>query len=434
MKGTKRVFLLLTCLTMTAAVRPLFAQAPQPSLSAAVEVASTNVFVNEEFRLTLVVQLKGVRAQKDIDVLGLPSSSALHLGQSGEFPTIQSVENGQACEVRRTFYLVRAPQAGPLVLAPTLRVGVLTGRRHFFTDAPEVAMYDLQVRPLVLQVLPLPDQGRPPSFSGAVGQFSFDVDVAPTNIVVGTLIRVVPRIHGTGYMETVSSPRVSQSPHFRVYDPKPVPGRDGERIFEQIIIPQNTNALTIPAVSFSYFEPRVGTYRTIARGPFPLSFGASTNTPPSSEPYRPPAGNIGASTTRTPPLQSPGQKPAAGILGPTAWLVVAVVAGLCLLVVLIAGGETRARYPAARPVGLLVLIVVLILSLSMGVRSGWFAKPEAIVVKREVARFAPAFSAATSFELPEGSSVRIAEIRGDWAKISQGRRRGWIPTEALKSP
>ena len=431
-QSSRALGLLAACLVTLAACRTLCAQSPQPSVAAAIEVVSTNVYQNEEFKLTFIVQLNGVRAQKDMTVISLPDSSALWLGPFSELPTKQFVVSGQSCEQRRSFYTVRCPATGPLEIAPIIRIVVLTGRRSFFGE--EAVSYDIRARPLILHVLPLPDHGRPASFSGAVGQFSFDVAVAPTNVTVGTLVHLTPRIRGTGFLETVSSPRIAQSPHFKIYDPKPVASAVGERTYEQIVIPQSTNALAIPAISFSHFDPQTGSYRTIARGPFSLSHSAAPHAVPAPEPYRPRVENTGPSSPQPTPVPRTERKRPGGPAAVRAWLTMAGAAGALSALLLLAGAAFLRQRRAAYGATLALLILALILSLHMAVRSGWLAEPEAVVARHEAARFAPAHSAVASFELPEGTTVRIAEIRGQWAKISLGGKRGWIPADALKQP
>jgi len=416
------------CLILTGTCLPLWAQEPRPSVSAAMEVTSTNVFENEEFTLTFIVEIKGVRVQKDIGVSSLPGSTVLHLGPFSELPTRQFTENGQACEVRRSFCRARARVTGPLEIAPTLRIGVLTGRSLFFTDEEEAV--DLRVQPLTLHVRPLPQTGRPADFSGAVGQFAFDVTVAPTRVAPGALIYITPRIRGTGFLETVSAPRVTQSPYFRIYDPKPLPASAGEAAFEQIIVPHDTNAPAVPAISFSYFDPNTRSYQTIARGPTRLVFVAATSAPAAFEPYRPPVQD----TNVAPPGASPDATAPASAWSVREWLAAAISSAILLVMIAGIGAIFPRRRPAIHVILLLVLAVLVAFSLYRALAAGWLAAPEAIVIKHESARLAPAYTAAASFELPTGARVRTAEVRGNWAKVSLGHKRGWVPANALRQP
>lgn len=58
---------------------------------------------------------------------------------------------------------------------------------------------------------------------------------------------------------------------------------------------------------------------------------------------------------------------------------------------------------------------------------------EAVVTDRGIrALFAPIPDSTVHFALPPGSIVRILEQTGDWVKISQANREGWIRHESLE--
>jgi hypothetical protein len=46
---------------------------------------------------------------------------------------------------------------------------------------------------------------------------------------------------------------------------------DNHRVFEQVVIPENENVKAIPKVSFTYFNPKLGEYKTISHGPTPIA-------------------------------------------------------------------------------------------------------------------------------------------------------------------
>ena len=81
---------------------------------------------------------------------------------------------------------------------------------------------------------------------------------------------------------------------------------------------------------------------------------------------------------------------------------------------------------------LVVLIVILAASIVQAVlKSGILGPPEAVVMRNETARFAPAYSALKSFGLPKDTVVQTFETSGKWTKISHGKKRGWIPANSL---
>src|SRR5690606_34729625 len=50
--------------------------------------------------------------------------------------------------------------------------------------------------PLSLEVLPLPEQGRPAEFTGLIGEFRFEAQAAPTEVSVGDPITLTIRVSG----------------------------------------------------------------------------------------------------------------------------------------------------------------------------------------------------------------------------------------------
>jgi len=181
--------------------------------------------------------------------MSLPPKSKLHLDKFRELPVERKTMENQTREVRGYRCEARAMSPGIIEVSPTLRVTILTKRRLFIGSTWQETPYDIRVKPLMLSVIPLPETGKPGNFSGAVGQFSFDVEVIPSNVAVGDLIAVVMRVRGKGYLEEISPPSVSPGRHFKVYDSRHLSeGGEEVRAFKQIVVPESTNAVEISAV------------------------------------------------------------------------------------------------------------------------------------------------------------------------------------------
>src|SRR5262249_9469284 len=120
----------------------------------------------------------------------------------------------------------------------------------------------------------------PADFSGAVGEFDFDVTAAPGELNAGDPITVHMEVKGVGNVESVTAPRVPVGKEFRAYDPTTVADATGpgHLTVEQVLIPRDATVREVPAITFSFFEPETGTYRTIARGPFPVTVHAAPGT------------------------------------------------------------------------------------------------------------------------------------------------------------
>ncbi|MEW6360054.1 MAG: BatD family protein [Planctomycetota bacterium] len=144
---------------------------------------------------------------------------------------------------------------------------------------------------LKIQVRPLPDQGRPDGFKGAVGQFDMTVTPSGTNVKVGEPITLTSLIRGTGYPATIEAPYPKNSDGFKVYagDHDTRTGRSTNSIevtktFRTVFEPQTTAVKTIPEIVFHYFDPQAEKYVTRTYGPIPIAVSPSDGRPVASVP------------------------------------------------------------------------------------------------------------------------------------------------------
>lgn len=129
-----------------------------------------------------------------------------------------------------------------------------------------------------VDVRPLPDQGRPAGFSGAVGDFSMEVHAEPTEVPVGDPVSLRVTIQGEGNIEAVRAPEISFPSGIRVYDPE-VTTEDrvrgntvgGVRTYDYILIPEITGQLTIDPLKFAFFDPDSARYRVLSSSSLQLS-------------------------------------------------------------------------------------------------------------------------------------------------------------------
>ena len=159
-----------------------------------------------------------------------------------------------------------------------------------------------------LKVLPLPAQGKPPDFEGAVGTFKISTDISSPKNTAGDPLTLRMHVNGAGNFDRVESSMLSGDSEWKTYDPKATfsssdsSGYHGVKTFEQPLIASQPGDQTIPALSFSYFDPETRRYETARSSPLHVLVSPSnsaTNEPP------PPA--AGAST---PAAEShPGLRP-----------------------------------------------------------------------------------------------------------------------------
>ena len=128
-----------------------------------------------------------------------------------------------------------------------------------------------------IEALPLPKRGQPDGFDGAVGRFSISVEAQPRRVPVGDPVTVRVRVEGEGNFQAIGVPTLGPIEGFNVYDPKQVdeerinaPSYGGARTLDYILIPERAGRLSIPAVSFSYFDPLQAGYQTVRSEPISI--------------------------------------------------------------------------------------------------------------------------------------------------------------------
>ena len=155
-------------------------------------------------------------------------------------------------------------------------------------------------------VLPLPAEGRPPDFSGAVGSFKISSDISAAKNTAGDPLTLRMHVNGSGNFDRVDSSMLGADPEWKTYLPKaafnpadPV-GFKGEKIFEQPLIASHPGTHTVPALSFSFFDPATHRYETAHTTPLSVVVSASVADRMANEPPPPAnAGTRGAGDSRT---------------------------------------------------------------------------------------------------------------------------------------
>jgi hypothetical protein len=132
-----------------------------------------------------------------------------------------------------------------------------------------------------LTVLPLPSEGRPADFRGAVGEFKIASDISSTSAQAGDPITLRMRVSGTGNFDRVDSAMLEHLDQWKTYppkssfDPADPAGYRGEKIFEQPLIASKPGKQTLPGLAFSYFDPGSRRYETAHSAPIEVSIAPS---------------------------------------------------------------------------------------------------------------------------------------------------------------
>jgi hypothetical protein len=148
---------------------------------------------------------------------------------------------------------------------------------EFFTRYERYPV-ELKSEELQLKLLPLPDQGRPPDFSGAIGDYQFIYQANPKKVKAGDPVTLKMEINGTGNFNTVIIPKLENAEGFRVYEPQ-AKTESNRKTFKQVLIPESDKIYQTPKAVFTYFDPNKKEYKSITQGPFPLEVEKSSEAP-----------------------------------------------------------------------------------------------------------------------------------------------------------
>ena len=136
---------------------------------------------------------------------------------------------------------------------------------------------ELSSQALTLEVKNLPENGKPASFAGAVGNYSFKSDIDKTELRTNEAVTITLTVSGTGNVELLQMPEPVFPPDFEVYDPKiststnvGPQGLTGTKKAEYLAIPRRAGSFTIPSVEFSYYNSSTDSYEVLSSDPYEI--------------------------------------------------------------------------------------------------------------------------------------------------------------------
>lgn len=192
-------------------------------------------------------------------------------------------------------------KSGKLTVTPfELEIPVLVKRRQrandpfdaFFNDSffgrTETIQFKATSNTVVVNSEILPQNGKPESFAGAVGEFDFKAEIDNDNVETNEAVTLKLTVSGKGNIELIDMPEVVLPPGFEKYDPKAsksvsnkgtVSGFKGE---EYLIVPRVAGLKEINPIKFSFFNPRTKKYVELTSPKFTLNVRQGDRTVASS--------------------------------------------------------------------------------------------------------------------------------------------------------
>ena len=144
------------------------------------------------------------------------------------------------------------------------------------TRVPQQVEQTLVSPAVKINATPLP-AGRPASYAGAVGSFTFSGELSANKVKANEALTLKLHVKGTGNLKFMQNPSPEFPADFETYDPQvnldmrvSEGGVSGTRTIEYTIIPRFAGSFKIPPVEFSYFDVKSGSYKTLSTGEFEI--------------------------------------------------------------------------------------------------------------------------------------------------------------------
>lgn len=163
---------------------------------------------------------------------------------------------------------------GDLTIEPMrmdITLGVPTGRYNFFGEAilrSFTETYTTGKRTIKVKALPI--EGKPENFTGAVGDFKFNVSKNKEILKANETAQIKVEVSGTGNFKLFEIPQLTTPAELETYTPEykenlqtTLNGINGRVFSNYTIVPQFKGKYKIPNLSFSYFNPSEKKYHTI---------------------------------------------------------------------------------------------------------------------------------------------------------------------------
>jgi hypothetical protein len=237
----------------------------------------TRVFVGEQlvvdWALYLAERQDKYQAVTEARTVGFWSVDLAGAGAQGNLSLKEATFEGKSYLVatlqRRALFPLRA---GTLTITP---LESEVSQVDFFGRAARTER--LKAEPLDIEVVPLPEAGRPANFDpAAVGRFSIEAHVDRSDVAPGEPVSLTVTVSGQGNLRKLAPPRLPPLDGWKLYEPKTdvkvdnQGGITGRKTVEYLMLPERPGTTMVPAFELTYFDPAQRKYITEKTAPVRL--------------------------------------------------------------------------------------------------------------------------------------------------------------------
>ncbi len=242
------------------------------------EVSKSTPYLNEGITVIYKLYFRNPISVSDVSELESPSygdfwSHLIKIGRA-EINMRGSYKGESYNEVVWRKAVLYPQKIGKLVLEPltlNLSLSIPSNRRDLFgRRIMTQTQKTITTGEKVIVVKDLPQNNKPKNFSGAVGQFDFDVILNKDLLKASESFQAKIKVKGKGNLKLFNLPAINVPNTLEVYEPEhdekvkiTISGMQGTIEDNYTIVPQFQGKYPIPSIQFSYFDPKSKSYKIL---------------------------------------------------------------------------------------------------------------------------------------------------------------------------
>ncbi len=239
------------------------------------EISKTNPYLNEPISIVYKLYWKpdlGITNPRELDAPRYVNFWSKNIDNT---PIAENgTYKGEAYRYAVMRKTVLYPQkTGELSIEPLvydIAVQVPSNRRDIFGQVlSNTVNKTVSAGKVKINVRPLPNQGRPDNFSGAVGNFDLLVNTTKKELLISEAFQLNIEIKGKGNFNLFNFPSINLPATLEVYEPERIEklktnfqGINGSLKDQYTVVPSSPGKYAIPKISFTYFDPKDNSYKT----------------------------------------------------------------------------------------------------------------------------------------------------------------------------
>ena len=244
------------------------------------EVSKTNPYLNEAitvvYKLYVSNDVSITRSWQEIDNPKFEDFWSQNIADKGKQQIFEGTFKGKPYRYVILRKVVLYPQkTGALIIEPLtldIPIDVQGNSRDIFGRRRMTRVNrTISAGKRTITVKPLPIEGKPDNFSGAVGAFHFNVSTNKSTLDANEALELKIRVKGTGNLKLFNLPSLNLPSSLEVYEPVRdnkiavnIKGMNGFINDTYTVIPQYKGSYPIRPISFSYFDPPSKSYKTVS--------------------------------------------------------------------------------------------------------------------------------------------------------------------------